>query len=625
MSYIQPNGNIIICDVDSYTPDLSDAPLFYTQTDQYNWFYRHAILQLSNQSYTRRTNNVLRIQAPIKNLYRANYLMFKNGGFEDKWYYAFITKVEYINNNTCEILFTIDPMQTWFTLDQATIGECYVLREHVVDDTIGTNLEPEPVQTGEMMAEPNSYNHLGGDYCEPCIILATSEPSDSHQAGGGRINNTYSGCILTAWDFGHIDGLNGTIAGYASAGKPDAIVGMWMAPKGAVGGSNFNGQLIWQTATNHSVEARGNDLTANSGFRYWDNEHYSMQTWHPKNNKLYTYPYTFYRVMTGQGNYADYRYEFFQNARNSHSPRFRIIGNVLQPITVMCSPINYKGRICNNYEMPNGDIITENMPYWAESLSVTGFPQCSWSNDTYAAWMAQNSVPMANVKHALEATNDNNLNTLYGVNKNKLAQTNIQTISSMLQGLIGGFLGNPMTGIAGSPAGAIAGTANAGIQGITNYLNQEISNSNSEAVMKNAINNSEINLVTSQQNSTYRASLLADTMGGTINSGSNTLGDTSSNFGSAMSFFGFRMMPNIHRLQKIDRYFDMFGYAVNTVKIPNLTARKHWNYVKTVNASVNGHMPAEDRQNIKDLFDRGIRLWITPDQMGQYDLDNSPS
>lgn len=618
MNYIQPNGSIYLCHVDNYSSDLSDAPLFKTMEEQFNWFTSKRVMLLENQSYTRRSSNTLRIEATINQVYNVNYLMFRNTGFENHWFYAFVTNIEYVNNTTCNVFFSIDPIQTWFTLDQASLGECYVLREHVSDDSIGVNLEPEPIDTGEMMAEPNSYNHLSEDYCEPCIILATSEPSNSHESGGGRINNTYSGCYLTAWDFNNIDGLNGYIKAYSNAGKPDAVVGLWMAPKGAVGGNNWAGQQIWQGNQNHSIEARGDELTASTGFKYWDNKMHDIREFVPKNNKLYTYPYTFYRVMTGQGNYADYRYEFFQQAKNLHAPMFRIMGNVLQPITVTCSPINYKGRICSNYVMPDGRMITENMPYWTESLSVSGYPQCSWSNDSYVAWMAQNSVPMANMRHALEATNANNRNTVYAQNQNRMSVTSEDIATDWVGGIVGA-IGSLIGGNVAGAASQIGGTL---INSVDKYTQTYYGNKNAELSVQNAINNSEINLVTSQQNAAYQASMLANTQGGTINSGSNTIGDSSPNFGSALSFYGFRMMPNIYRLQKIDKYFDMFGYAVNTVKVPNIRNRPHWNYVKTVNADVRGDMPATDKQNIKDLLDRGIRFWKTPDDMGNYELDN---
>ena len=54
-----------------------------------------------------------------------NYLRFNNGS---KWWYAFITRKDYINENLTNITFEIDVMQT-FMLDYS-LGECFVEREH---------------------------------------------------------------------------------------------------------------------------------------------------------------------------------------------------------------------------------------------------------------------------------------------------------------------------------------------------------------------------------------------------------------------------------------------------------------------------------------------------------------
>lgn len=618
MTYIQPTGDIILCHVENYTQDLSDAPLFKTKDEQYKWFYSKRILVLNNQSYTRRSSNTLRIQSTIGKIYNANYVMFRNESFENHWYYAFVTNIEYVSNNVCNVFFSVDPIQTWFTLDQASLGECYVLREHVANDTIGVNLEPEPVETGEMMAEPNSYNHISSNYCEPIIMVATTESHSSHDGKGVRINNTYSGCTLQAWDFDNIAHINSFIKQYSFVGKPDAVVGVWMAPRGAIGGASndgrYDGEIIDNVDKSLTMISECTELNKDSGFRYTSGG--SIYLYKPHNNKLYTYPYTFYRVMTGQGNYADYRYEFFPEVFHSstagYMPVFRIIGNALQPVSVVCTPVNYKGHICKNYKMPNGAIITEDMPYWAESISVTGYPQCSWNNDTYAAWMAQNSVPMSNTRHALEATNGNSLRTVYAQNANRKLSTDIDTATDWISGLSSLLLAGNL--------GALPGAA---LSTIDKSTSTYLGNKNAELSMQNAIDNSEINLITTQQNAMYKSSMLANTEGGTINSGSCTLGDKSNNFGIALSFFGFRMMPNITRLKKIDKYFDMFGYSVNTVKVPNITSRPNWNYVKTVNANVKGNMPASDKENIKELLDRGIRFWKNPDAIGNYELDNT--
>lgn len=72
----------------------------------------------------------------------------------------------------------------------------------------------------------------------------------------------------------------------------------------------------------------------------------------------------------------------------------------------------------------------------------------------------------------------------------------------------------------------------------------------------------------------------------------------------------------------IDRFFDMYGYATNLVKVPNITGRKSWNYVKTVDCNVVGNVPANDLSRICQAFDDGITFWHSKD-VGNYSQDNS--
>ena len=69
----------------------------------------------------------------------------------------------------------------------------------------------------------------------------------------------------------------------------------------------------------------------------------------------------------------------------------------------------------------------------------------------------------------------------------------------------------------------------------------------------------------------------------------------------------------------------MFGYAQKKIAIPNMNARPHWTYVKTVACMVEGRIPAKDKATIESIFDNGIRFWKSLDEMGNYALDNSPT
>ena len=72
----------------------------------------------------------------------------------------------------------------------------------------------------------------------------------------------------------------------------------------------------------------------------------------------------------------------------------------------------------------------------------------------------------------------------------------------------------------------------------------------------------------------------------------------------------------------IDEYFSMYGYKVNLVTIPNVTGRANWNYVKTIGANIQGDIPENDLNEIKELFNNGITLWHNPETYLDYSQSN---
>ena len=75
----------------------------------------------------------------------------------------------------------------------------------------------------------------------------------------------------------------------------------------------------------------------------------------------------------------------------------------------------------------------------------------------------------------------------------------------------------------------------------------------------------------------------------------------------------------------IDDYFTKFGYQTNRVKVPNTHSRPHWNYVKTISATITGSVPADDAKKICQLLDNGITFWKNGSEIGNYSLDNRPT
>lgn len=88
------------------------------------------------------------------------------------------------------------------------------------------------------------------------------------------------------------------------------------------------------------------------------------------------------------------------------------------------------------------------------------------------------------------------------------------------------------------------------------------------------------------------------------------------------NLYNCRIRPEYARI--IDDYFDRYGYAVHTQKVPNRNVRPHWTYTKTVNCTITGSVPNDDMQKIIAIYNRGITFWKKGSEVGNYTLDNRP-
>ena len=73
----------------------------------------------------------------------------------------------------------------------------------------------------------------------------------------------------------------------------------------------------------------------------------------------------------------------------------------------------------------------------------------------------------------------------------------------------------------------------------------------------------------------------------------------------------------------IDDYFSAYGYRVNTYKVPNITGRTYWNYVKTIGCNMIGDIPQQDLEKIKEMFNNGVTMWHNPTYFLDYSQTNT--
>lgn len=505
--YIAPNTTIRM---------LKDVPLdntyrntiyFAYVANQTSYFSGKTKYTFAAQSYQRVQKGTLRIGRKADDLYDCNYLMFQNTAYGNKWFYAFVTGVEYVNNETSEVSFEIDVMQTWhFDYDVKT---SFVEREMSITDNIGDNLVPENLEIGDYIYEDLGLTSLFNLYQ---IVIAATFDENMDDATGGMYGGVFSGLhynVFSSWQ-----SAASFIAEATEQNKADGIVSIFMLPIA------FTADYQSSMPEVFNIE-RDKHITDIDGYI-------------PRNNKLFTYPYNLLYVTNNEGNVANYAFEYFSTDKCN----FNVSGAMCCTPECMLVPLNYKG-VEKNYN---------------EKLTIGNFPQCAYTVDTFKAWVAQN--------------------------QNQLALNAINAIGTTAAGAAvmyasGGMLGAGMT-----------------LNGIQQIGSLVASVSDKSTLPPHARGG-----------------------GGSIINMANQI--------KGFQFYYAHIRAEFARI--IDDYFNAYGYATHRVKIPNRVIRPHWNYVKTVNVSLTGSVPADDMARLRQIYDNGVTFWRNGAEVGNYALDNRPS
>lgn len=242
------------------------------------------------------------------------------------------------------------------------------------------------------------------------------------------------------------------------------------------------------------------------------------------------------------------------------TPIFDIYSEVNPNPTVYFVPQNYRGSSNNSM---------------SDIVALNGYPTLSSKVDTFNTWLAQNSEILS-----IQAEHEEN-------------QYNMQQLSNIMNGTLG-LAGNIASGNVGGALSTVGSTV---MQGISAQENHEY-------------------FIKNQMAQIEKQKMLPDKV---------TLG------GSNATLLGYGLMDtNIFTrytikaqfAERIDKYFDMYGYLTNKLKLPNLNNRPKWNYIKTVGANILGNIPQIDLQEIRSLFDNGITLWHDSSTFLDYSQNN---
>ena len=573
MAVITPNSDLILLKV-PLEMDNNNQLTFANATAQYNYFNGLTKKSFDHFTYLRK-DNVIKVGALVDDLYGYNYLMYRNTNYSSKWFYAFITNMEYVSDSVTALTIKTDSWQTWqFDL---TYKKVLVEREHVSDDTIGKHTYPEDLELGELKANGSTVNFggVGGtgmsDYCTVVEVSQVENEADdttrtlSYTWASGshsitpRINNVDRGTIPLV--LGLVSGAGNTASEitkvYDKVGLSNSIINVYMIPKDLVGTYNqivlhYDDPNTGMTTNSSAVVPESFSGVKTIGTTQTFTRPSTLDGYTPKNNKMFTYPYCYFTISNNAGTCQPFRYEDF-----SSTVSFVTEGTFGLSASTKAIPQNYRGVSASDNALDS-------------SINGPKYPVCSWKSDSYTNWLTQNAVNMDR-----------------------------QLTQSALEG-----------GIKGVGAAA-------GLLGAAAMMGGPVSIPLMLGLGAAATVAPVLGTIKDQVRAKTQANMTPDQVGGNTSAGDFLW----AKYRSPFTYMPMSVKSEYAKI--IDAFFSAYGYEVNEVKVPNITGRTNWNYVKTVGCYIQADIPQDDLEEIKSMFDKGITFWHNPLTFMDYSQTNS--
>lgn len=573
-------------------------------------------------------DNVIRLGLDYASVYQCNYVAFRNAAtlYEQKWYYAFITECNYINEGTTEIVYSLDYMQTY--LFDFKVLPSMIEREHTKTDTVGGNIVPEGLDIGEYVFNKRD-NSSGEVLCHVgdklVYILITSRDLLNNYTQGRPWTD-----LTTFYPVGNMFCGVGVYVIEDAATLGEVLTDMTTQVDSIAAVFPFPAVLLDFTCV-HWGTSQAFPITKKIGRLYDDNGGTSVKIrklseavsytngsgetvtlknainislfntvpidgYTPFNNKMYTAPFCWVALDTRTGEEQLYRPELFSSKID-----FQFASAPSAEPKIFGMPVNYRGKTAN----------------WEEGIiKDNSYPYCAYQYDVYKVWLQQNQSSLA---------------------------------LSFAKGAVEGSLGALSASIGRSSFSSYSKETTGEIPQIVQKRNAK-----NQFTRGWEVKTTPINLTESGERSVHYKnnpaevalrgaggfggcvsvlSTIADhqrvpnEVRGQVNNGSINQAN------NVNDFFLYIKTIRGDYAQKIDDFFSRFGYAVNRFGVPNLfdtngTPRRRWNYVKTVDCKVDSVTGVgfnhDVEENLEALFDHGITFWnISNGTMYDYTQTNN--
>lgn len=580
-----------------FNSDYKNTRWFDTLSAQTTYFLGkttvHTMTEANFQRIEGRT--FISVNKSIDELWGTNYLMFQNASYNSKWFYAFVTKLEYVQKMTTYVHFEIDVFQTWKF--EMNFKPSYVVREHCplwnVDGSPVVNTVDEGLNYGSEydIVYANNFEPSNGIYYLVIISKSTMHVPEGESSANlikSSLNGipqplcyyihpfqiAFGGAVtpylildndpLTVYNLTSIKDVLSTI--FSQDNAVNNIVSMYItehigvdvtynAVEAAIELSydNFRAVAIsdgTETITTIYVEnlPEYQTTTVDCGDKYLGFDSVDE-------SKLLMYPYAMTILDDFKGNRVVLKNEYIDNAEL----HIEVMGSIGTSNKVAYIPSDYTtGSLIDTDERIRVALEFALINNAAQDVAIL--------SDLLAAYFQGN-------RNSLE----NQRNTI-------LFNGTMNALGAGIGGIGSAMMRNPI-GVASSivELGKGAGNTMLALQAL-NAKAQDI-------------NNLPPNLAKMGSNTAFE-------------------------FGNTLTgFYVIKKQIKEEYRTKLTDFFKMFGYKVNEVKTPNFHTRQSWNYVQTQSCIILGDFNNEDLNELKAVFDNGITLWHT-DEVGNYSLGN---
>lgn len=379
---------------------LHDVPLSprmphrirFTSASARESYFAGKVYNSQTEIQLQRVDGIYRLPVALDDAIDAcNYMRWQNK--VGQWYYAFITHKEYMNPNLTRVEFEVDAWTT-FQFD-LTWGDCFIERECVSVDNIGTHTLPEDIMLGEQqyidanISWPFTSSN-GNIALWPCFILSEAYRDNSTATPYNidkEINDVPNTTVVWAPAYpGESsvepqDAINNFLAFLAEHSKLDAILFATAMPafmftlpgvvEDVVHSNDFS-------LGSYYIFANATRLTAQTTVDF--NLLYNAPIT-ANNNKVYAYPYTYYKLLNGQGDEIDLLPEYMQHDASDPittlSLTFEYTADLSSTSCMMLYPTNYAGG--NKY---------------THCSRIMKFPVLGITGNAFANWIAGNAATL---------------------------------------------------------------------------------------------------------------------------------------------------------------------------------------------------------------------------------------